>query len=404
MLSEVKLACLCCWFSLACSLILSLVYWRLGYRFRLLTFLCISLALQHSQKLYLLTYRALFPNVVFGPNPIGSAIVLVNAFAVASYNLSLIAICLHIWCLIQAAGTGYDHIKAQMNFIHGIASLSFLQLLHVAIYNRKVLTAISVLPFLWGQHAILLLQVTLCPVLIIHLLVKCYRARERTFEFLRKSSISRSLMYRLLLALISVVVGSGASLFIQITSSFKCGTAGTMYAPFHLYRATGPQLAARYTVGCIVGPLVTLVFLTAQEPMDYVRERCYAVIDKLPFQHYRQRRKSSIPWLDIESGAVDTSALASRYIGRDSLDTQMRCVGGSRITASSLDPKDSARIDSVDLELAIGQSGMRRMSDAPRSVVPTQPTVISRSASTAAETKGKRSDSLPYITITKDSL
>lgn len=401
MWSEVQLACFLCWISLLCSLFLGLVYWRLGYRFRLLTFLSLTLALQHAQKLYLLTHRALLPSLHFGPNIIGSVLVLVNAFGVAAYNLSLIAICLHIWFLIQAAGTGYDHIKAQMNFIYGITGLSALQLLHVAAYNRGTLTRISVLPFLWGQHAILLLQVTLCPVLIIHLLVKCYRARERTFEFLRKSSISRSLMYRLVLALMAVVLGSGISVVLQISSSRRCATTSTMYSPFHLYRATGNQLATRYMIGCIVGPLVMLVFLTAQEPMDLVREHWHAALDRLPLRRYRQRRKSSIPWLDIEGGAADTSG---RYLGRESMDTEMRCgVGGSRITASSLDPKDSARLDSVDMEMPAGQ--MRRMSDAPRPAPPlSPPTAISRSASIAAELKGARSDSFPDITLAKDSL
>jgi len=364
----------------------------------------VMLAVQHSQKLFLLTLRACFKKEYFQPSMTGSVIVLVNSFAVAAYNLSLIAICIHLYLLIQAAGQGYDHIKAQVRFIHGICALSFVQLLHVASHNRNTLSRIPILPFLWIQHVILVLQVVVCPFLIMHLLCKCYRARERTYEFLRKSSISSSLMWRLVGSLIGVVGLSGYSLYLQLSQSLSTGSDGTSFPPFPLWNATGEQLAYRYRVGYSVGPVLMLVFLTAQEPSDYVREKWYAFKDVIGcrMQQHR-RRKSSVPWLDVESS---NSGMPGRYCGRDSLDTQFRCgnPGLSAVTASSLDPKDSARIDSVDMMLPVGT---RRVSEVLRSAVMVQEKKspsVSRSASVAAEIKASRSDSLPEIVIIKDSL
>jgi hypothetical protein len=236
-------------------------------------------------------------------------------------------------------------------------------------------------------------------------------------------------MYRLMLALIAVAVGSTASIIIHIGSSLATGTAGRMYAPFHLFKASGSQLATRYMVGCVVGPIVMLIFLTAQEPSDWVREACYNLTDKAsccPPAFRRHRRKSSIPWLETE-GAGSSDPHADKYLGKERLDSELRCENntvrvtmGSTITmasavtinsdvttASSLKPPQSAHSDSVQLEIVPGS--LRRMSDI--QVTPEDadiPASVTRSASIANETSKTintpRSDSLPHIICIKDSL
>lgn len=393
MLSPIQVSFILGWISLGCSAFLSLIYWKLGYRFRLLAFLSINFALQHSQKIWLLTTKAILKPEYYQPTFYSSIAILVNSFAVAAYNLSLVAICIHIYLLIQAAGTGYDHINAQIRFIQGISVLSCFQLIHVLLCCQPSLTRIAVLPYLWIQNGILVLQVTVCPVLIVHLLIKCYRTRERTFEFLRKSSISSSLMWRLMAALIGVAVLSSFSIYLQVTSSVKTGTGGS-FKPFHMWNATADQLAYRYQIGCIVGPIVMLILLTAQEPKDYIRERYLDFVASICGR--RTRRKSSIPWLDQENAVrFDNSS----YAGRDSMDTQMNqrpgCFGSVQSDPSSLDPKDTSRLESFDITLP-GQ--LRRNSEVPRPDTPAKP---NRTVSLAQDIKGGRSDSLPEIVVIK---
>lgn len=344
---QVHLAC--CWFSFACSSFLTLVYWRLGYRFRLLTFMSLMLALQHSQKLYLMTVRVLLPAAYYRPTLLSSGVVLLNAFAVAAYNLALIAICVHLFLLIQAVGSGYDHIRAQLHYIVGISGVSALQLLHVAVYNARGLGRIEQLPFLWIQHVILVLQVAVCPPLVAHLLVKCYRARERTSELLQKSSISTSLMWRLLVALLALALFTTRTLYIQVAAGLRAGSAGA-FRPFRMWEATAEQLAYRYQVGNVIGPVLMLIFLTAQEPSEHVREQACRAAAWLCGG--RGPRRASLAQLEAGGPAV----LDRHFPLRESFDTHLDPACGSSGTELSLGPAEAHRLESYDA----GRAGQLR--------------------------------------------
>lgn len=372
-----------CWLSTSCSAILTIVYLRLGYRFRLLTFLSASLLLQHSQKIYLMTVRVLMPHL-YKPCLLASMAVLVNSFFVAAYNLSLIAICLHVYLLIQAAGTGYDHVRVQVRYIQIICTLSGTQLLHQMWHSRNCLWAIESLPYYWIQFVILCGQVLVCPTLVGHLLWKCWRARERTMDLLRRSSISSSLMWRLLISLMAVAIMTGRTILIQIGNDARFGGTGS-FKGFQIWEATGPQLAARYQIGNIVGPVLMLIFLTAQEPSDYVIERLVVLRDITLCRNRKRRRASSIPWLETE-----TSHGRGTY-----KDQEMACTMAaprqSQSATGSMNPRESGRQESFDITIH-GASPTRMESKRPRmaearrnsesEVVPARPSAGSgRSAS-----------------------
>lgn len=324
-----------------------IVYLRLGYRFRLLSFLSASLLLQHSQKVYLLTVRVLLPEY-YKPCLLASIAILVNSFFVAAYNLSLIAICIHVYLLIQAAGTGYDHVRAQIRYIQVICCISTAQLLHQMWHSRASLGLIESLPYYWIQFVILCGQVLVCPILVGHLLWKCWRARERTMDLLRRSSISSSLMWRLMGSLLAVAIMTGRTIVIQIANNEKFGGKGS-FGGFEMWKATAGQLAARYQIGNIVGPVLMIIFLTAQEPSDYVIEKLVVLRDITLCRNRKRRRSSSIPWLESdgnhgragyrESGLVHTSCPAAY---------------GQRSVTGSMNPRESRLQRSVDLTIDIG--------------------------------------------------
>lgn len=194
-------------------------------------------------------------------------------------------------------------------------------------------------------------------------------------------------------ALIGVVFMSSFSVYLQVTASSRTGTGGSFKA-FHMWKATGDQLSYRYRIGCIVGPVLMLIFLTAQEPRDYIRERYLDFVASVCGR--RTRRKSSIPWLDQENVIRYDNA---SYAGRDSMDTQLNpragCFGSTMSDPSSLDPKDSSRLESFDITIP-GQ--IRRNSEVPRPDTPAKPI---RTVSLAQDIKGTRSDSLPEIVVIK---
>lgn len=376
-----------CWFSTFCSTIQTYVYWKLGYRYQLLTFLSASLLLQHAQKLYLITVRNLFP-WYYEESIQASLIILLNAFFVSSYNLSLVAICLHVYLLIQAAGSGYDHLKAQTKFIQVICLLSAGQLLHVLWFARDQFPFITETPFLYMQTLILFLQVVLCAPLLAHLLWKCYRARERTIDLLRRSSISTSMMWRLMFALVALTLMSTMSLYLQISNAVAQGGRGGLGSSFDVWRATPAQLANRYQVGSIVGPVLMLIFLSAQEPLDFVKDRLIDLKDSL-LGH--DRRKSSVPWIENDSRLTE---MLERFSNRGSVETQFsKTQSGS---SGSLDPRVSARQESVDMYLP------RRCSTGDE--VETGRVKTARSSSLAPAATGTdltRSDSIQDIVIHK---
>jgi hypothetical protein len=141
-----------------------------------------------------------------------------------------------------------------------------------------------------------------------------------------------------------------------------------------MYKATMAQLANRYQVGNIVGPVIAVIFLTAQEPNTYINGKWIELTDwfKSKLCATKVKRKDSIGWIGEDEGfdfVGDFSAKETRY----SIDTQktVGCCPSDSIaqTASSLDPKDSRHSPSVDLTLNCSQH--RRLSDSQQKLNPT---------------------------------
>lgn len=261
-----------CWFSFTCSLLLAITFWNLGSKHRLLSWFAVSLALQHSKKLYLMTLRQYFTASHFQPNIFGSFVVLLNTFSVCNYELSTICVCLHVLFLLYFPSFQPDPNKMQLWFIWATVSISLFQLM-LAVTQIPNILEISQMPFLWVQFVARIMVCLVTPTTVFFIIYRAFRTRKKSYEFLKKSSISKSLILRLILALITITPLTFWSLYLSTSTNPDIGSSMTRFDTALIYQTTMKNLANRYWVGNFTGPVALVLFATAEEPRLYLKSK-----------------------------------------------------------------------------------------------------------------------------------
>lgn len=250
--------------SFLCCTLLSTIFFNLGSRFILFSWLSWSHSCTYLLKIYLLLscLLRLKSNVNGGWIIFNGIMILINNFFVVAYNMSLLLTCIHIYLTVIRGSKYASWPNAQSFHISLSIAAAFIQAFHTTtiIYRHNR----AIIPFLWVNLIVLTMLLVSGPIMLGHLSLKFCKCRERALDLLKKSAISRALCYRFLFGLFGII-SITAHGFYRLLTGNKTSEHDSRFDPFDPFKSRVSVLSARYASSAFSGIILFIIFVTTTE-------------------------------------------------------------------------------------------------------------------------------------------